>query len=149
MSAEPIRFHTELLQTGANTGIVVPPAVIAQLARGGRPAVAVSVNGYQYRTTVGVMGGKSMLPFSAAHREASGLKGGDAIDVELTLDLAPRTVDLPQDLEAALAAEPALQAAFQKLAPSHKKAHVEAVTGAKAPETRARRVAAVLAKLRG
>ena len=148
MTAQTIRFNTQLLQTGATTtGIVVPPEVIAQLAAGGRPALVVSVNGYSYRTTVGVMGGKSMLPFSAAHREASGLKGGDPVEVEVALDLEPRTVELPGDLEAALAAAPGLRAAFLKQAPSRQKADVEAVAGAKAADTRARRIAAILAKL--
>ena len=148
MTAPTIRFSTQLLQTGGTTtGIVVPPEVIAQLAGGGRPALVVSVNGYAYRTTVGVMRGKSMLPFSAAHREASGLKGGDAIEVEVALDLEPRTVDLPEDLEAALAAAAGLREAFLKQAPSRQKADVEAVAGAKAADTRTRRIAAIVAKL--
>jgi hypothetical protein len=41
--------------------------------------VLVEVNGYQYRNTVGLMGGKHMLSVSAAVRAATGLKGGDAI----------------------------------------------------------------------
>ena len=41
--------------TGNNTGIVVPEEAIGQLAAGRRPSVLVSVNGYGYRNTVGVM----------------------------------------------------------------------------------------------
>ncbi len=145
-----IRFQTLLLQTGkTTTGIEVPAEMIAQLAAGARPALAVRVNGYGYRTTVGVMGGKSLLPFSAQHREASGLKGGDAISVEIELDLSPRTVDIPEDLERAFAADPSLRTAFLKQAPSRQKADVDNVTGAKSEETRVRRIGAIVAKLRG
>ena len=92
------------------------------------------------------MGGRYLLPFSAARRQESGIKGGDAIDVELTLDTAPRTVDVPADLRAALDASPTA-AAWQKLSNSNRKAQVESVQGAKAAETRTRRIVAIVAKL--
>ena len=93
------------------------------------------------------MGGKYLLPFSAARRQESGIKGGDPIDVELTLDTAPRTVDVPADLRAALDASPTAAAAWEKLSHSNRKAQVESVQGAKAAETRARRIAAIVTKL--
>ena len=49
------RFETTMSQFGNNTGIEVPPAVLEALGGGKRPAVVVSVNGYEYRSTVGVM----------------------------------------------------------------------------------------------
>lgn len=76
----------------------------------------------------------------------SGIKGGDPVDVEPTLDTAPRTVDVPADLRAALDASPAA-AAWEKLSHSNRKAQVESVQGAKAAETRARRIAAIVTKL--
>ncbi len=148
MTTTPIRFSTRLLQTGkTTTGIEVPADILERLGGGARPAVAVRVNDYAYRTTAGVMGGKTLLPFSAEHRAASALKGGDAIEVELVLDTAPRTVDIPADLDRALEAEPALRAAFLKQAPSRQKADVQNILGAKAPETRARRIEAIVARL--
>lgn len=149
MTGTPIRFVTRLLQTGrTTTGIEVPADVLRQLGGGARPAVAVTVSGYAYRTTVGVMGGKTLLPFSAAHRTASGLEGGQAIEVELSLDAAPRSLDIPADLEAALAAAPALRAAFLNQAPSRQKADVQTILGARSPQTRARRIEAIMARLR-
>ena len=147
MTTQPIRFLTHLLKTGANTtGIPVPPDVLAKLGAGGRPAVAVSVNGYSYRSTVGVMGGQSLLPFSSAHREASGLQGGDTIEVEIALDTRSREVEAPEDLRNALHAAGAVPA-FEKQAPSRRRADIENVTGAKTDETRARRIAAIVGKL--
>jgi hypothetical protein len=144
-----MRFETTMSQTGNNTGIEVPPEVIEALGGGKRPPVLVRVNGYEYRSTVGVMGGRSLIPFSSDKRAETGIGGGDAIDVEVELDTAPRTVEVPADFQAALEAAPGALAAFEALAPSHKKAHVTAIEQAKAAETRQRRIDAAVAKLVG
>lgn len=141
-----MRFETTLSQFGNNTGIEVPPSVLDALGGGRRPAVSVTVNGYTFRTTVGAMRGLALVPFSAERRRESGLAGGDAIVVDLELDDAPREVEVPSDLADALGAAGAREA-FDRLSPSARKAHVSNVDSAKAPETRARRVAAILAKL--
>ena len=141
-----VEYRTEMALTGRNTGIPVPEEVLDQLAGGRRPAVAVEVNGYRYASTVGAMGGRSLIPFSSAHRAASGIGGGDALTVRLDLDAAPREVAVPDDLEAALR-DAGLEEAFSRLAPSRRKAHVVSVEGAKAADTRARRVAAVVTEL--
>jgi hypothetical protein len=136
-----------MFQTGNNTGIEVPADVIAGLGAGKRPAVVVVVNGYQYRSTVAPMGGKYLLPFSADRRQESGIRGGDAIEVELTLDAAPRTVEVPEDLQLALNASPTAGSTWEKLSYTHKKEHVRSVLDAKKAETRARRISAVITKL--
>ena len=141
-----MRFETTLFTSGNNTGIEVPPAVVEQLGGGKRPAVLVDVNGFEYRSTVAVMGSRYLIPFSSDKRAATGLTGGDAITVELTLDTAPRTVELPDDLAAALRGGDA-QANFDALSPSARKAHVTNVESAKTAETRQRRIDAIVAKL--
>ncbi|KSU52073.1 YdeI/OmpD-associated family protein [Microbacterium enclense] len=141
-----MRFDTTLSQTGNNTGIEVPPEVIDELGGGKRPAVVVDVNGYVYASTIGVMGGRFLIPFSSDKRAATGLSGGDAITVTLTLDTTPRTVEVPDDLAAALAAA-GVRASFDALSPSARKAHVTSVQSAKAADTRARRITAVVDKL--
>jgi Bacteriocin-protection, YdeI or OmpD-Associated/Domain of unknown function (DUF1905) len=144
-----VKFSTTMFQMGNNTGIEVPADVVAALDAGKRPPVVVRVNGYEYRSTVAPMGGKYLLPFSADRRKESGIQGGDAIDVELTLDTAPRTVGVPDDLQSALDASPAAGAAWDKLSNTHKKEHARSVLDAKKPETRTRRIAAVISKLEG
>lgn len=141
-----MRFETTLFQTGNNTGIEVPPEIVDALGGGKRAAVIVTVNGFTYPSTLAVMGGRHLLPFSSDKRAATGLAGGDAIVVDLELDTAPRTVEIPADLAAALL-DAGVTAAFDALAPSAKKAHVTNVESAKAPETRARRIDAIVAKL--
>lgn len=141
-----MRFETTLWQMGNNTGIEVPPEVVEGLGGGKRAAVTVDVNGYVYSSTLGVMGGRQLIPYSADKRTATGLAGGDPITVDLTLDTAERITEVPDDLAAALA-DAGARAAFDALAPSVRKAHAGSVTEAKAPETRARRIAKILAAL--
>lgn len=84
-----VTFDTTVAATGNKTGIVVPDKLIERLNAGRRPAVLVNVNGYEYRNTVGVMGGKHMVSISAAIRKETGLKGGDPIAVKLTVAETP------------------------------------------------------------
>jgi antitoxin component of MazEF toxin-antitoxin module len=133
-------FETTVAATGNNTGIAVPDEVIEQLGAGRRPPVLVVVNGYEYRTTVGVMGGRPMVSISAAVRQATGLKGGDPVRVTLTVADSPREVDVPPDLAEALAADETAGAFFATLSNSLQRYHVDTVSGAKTPETRQRRI---------
>jgi hypothetical protein len=141
-----MRFETAMAQTGNNTGIPVPEEVVTALGGGKRAAVSVTVNGYAYQSTLASMGGQFFIPFSSDKRKATGIAGGDVIVVDLELDAAPRTVEVPADLAAALDTA-GLRAAFDALAPSHRKAHVTAIEEAKAAATRERRVAAAVAKI--
>lgn len=131
------------------TGIEVPAAVITALGSSQKPAVVVTLDGYVYRTTIGVMGGRHLIPVSAEHRAAAGLAAGDAVDVTLELDTEPRVLEVPTDLAAALDAEPALHEAFGKLSYSRQRQHTLAVEGAKTAATRQRRIDGVLGQLRG
>jgi hypothetical protein len=139
-------FKTNIKQVGNNTGIEVPAENIAELNAGKKPAVLVDVSGYQYNNTVGVMGGKYMISLSSAHRAASGLKGGDAVTVTLTLETAPRTVEMPSELLEALAGAN-LETVFAGLAPSKRKEFVRQVTDAKSQETRERRIEKIITQL--
>jgi uncharacterized protein YdeI (YjbR/CyaY-like superfamily) len=64
-----------------------------------------------------------------------------------TMDTAPREVEVPGDLAAALAAAPDARAFFDGLTDSQRKGFVTSVTSAKQPETRARRVDGAVAAL--
>lgn len=140
-------YTTIVWAEGNNTGLEVPADVIAALGSSKRPPVVVSLAGYSYRSTVAVMGGMFMIPLSKANREAAGVNGGDQVEVTLELDQAPRTVDVPDDLAVALEAKPGARAAFDTTAPSMRKEYVRQVESAKAAETRARRIAAIVEKL--
>ena len=136
----PTFTATLLLGGKTATGIEVPPEIIDALGGGKRPAVAVTIAGFTFSTTLGSMGGKIMIPFSAERRASAGVAAGDELQVGIVLDAAPKVIEVPDDLAAALDAA-GVRAAFDGLAPSHRKEHVRAVTEAKKPETRQRRIA--------
>jgi hypothetical protein len=129
------------------TGVEVPAGVLAGLGAGKRPKVLVTINGHRYRSSVGSMGGRSLLPLSADVRAATGVAAGDDIEIDLALDTAERSVTVPADLAAALAAVPGARAAFDALSYSNRHRHVLAVEGAKTEATRRRRIDRVVAEL--
>lgn len=135
-----MKFTATIHQMGNNTGIDVPPAVRDALGGGKNPLVRVTLAGHSWPSKIATMGDKLLIGVSADIRRITGVKGGEIHEVEVTLDDKPRIVEAPGDLQAALDADPVARAAWDKLAPSHKKAHVTAIEGAKAAETRLRRV---------
>jgi hypothetical protein len=137
---ESVTFEAVLSASGNNTGIEVPDEVIKQLGHGRRAPVLVDVNGYEYRSTVAVMGGRCLIGLSAAVRAATGLKGGDPIRVTLRVADTPRQVDVPTDFAAALDAEEPARRFFDALSNSMQRYHVDNINAAKAPETRRRRI---------
>ncbi|MFN3602881.1 MAG: methyltransferase domain-containing protein [Dietzia sp.] len=143
-------FRTVLESTGGNNvAIVVPTEVVSAFDRGKRVPVRVTVDGgYTYSSTITSMGGRYLLSFNAETREATGRTAGDEIEVRLELDDAPRTVTVPQALDAALRSDPAAAAAWATLSYSKQKEHARSVDSAKADETRARRVDKVMDSLR-
>jgi hypothetical protein len=142
-------FTTTLLQSGNNVGIEIPDAVVAELG-GKRVPVVITLNGaYTYRNTTAVMGGQNLVGLSAEHRAGSGFGGGDVVEVTMLRDDAPREVEVPPALAAALASDPEAAAAWDSLAYSHRKEHARAISEAKADDTRERRVAKAIAMLRG
>ncbi|GEA87528.1 YdeI/OmpD-associated family protein [Cellulomonas cellasea] len=143
-----MELRTEVLGTGGTTaGIVVPDDAVTALGGGRRPKVVATVNGFTYRTSIAAMDGRFLVPLSAERRAAAGVAAGDAVDVTLELDTAPREVTVPEDLAAALDAQPGARARFDALSFSNRQRHVLAVEGAKASETRARRVEKVVAAM--
>lgn len=136
-------------ENGNGTGIVVPPEIITGFNKGKRPPVRVTINGYTYRSTVAVMGGEFMIPLAAEHRSAAGVQGGQQADVTLELDEEPRTVTVPDELAAALAAKPGAREAFDAHSYSARKEFVRQVNDAKAEETRQRRIATIVGKVSG
>jgi len=144
-----MNFRGELLATGATTtGFLVADDLVAALGGGGRPKVVVTVNGCTWRGSIARMGGDYWLGVSAERRAATGIAAGQVLDVEVVLDTEERRVEVPDDLAAALEAEPEAQRFFDGLSYSNKSWHVLQVAGAKTPETRARRIEKSVALLR-
>lgn len=139
-SEESVEFDTAISASGNKAGIVVPPEVVAALGAGSRPAVVVDLNGYTYRTSIGVRAGRHLIGVSAAVRADSGLQAGDLVHVRLSVATEPRAVDVPDDFAEALASS-GTRAFFDRLANSLQRYHIDNINDAKQPETRSRRIA--------
>lgn len=142
------RYKTTIFRDGSVCFIPVPfdpKAVFGKV----RAPVVVKLGGHSFRSTIAAMGGDVFVPLRRSNREAAGLEGGETLTVELELDTAKRVVSPPRDLVAALRAAPPAWERWRELSFTHQREHVEAVEGAKRPETRARRIACAVAMLRG
>jgi uncharacterized protein YdeI (YjbR/CyaY-like superfamily) len=99
------------------------------------------LNGFPIRGFLAPMGDGTHGLTVNKHMQAGAKAGpGDRVRVVLEVDEAPRTVELPPDLERALRKSPAAKAVFEKLSYTHRKDYAAWVAEAKRPETRATRV---------
>ena len=127
-----MKFQATILPGGKTaTGIEVPGDVLAALGGGKRPRVKVTINGYTYRSTVGSMGGRSLVPVSAEVRSRSGVQAGDRVEVEVVADTEARTVDVPADSQAPCGA-------IQKLSAPGSACPTAPSTGTPSPSSRPR-----------
>jgi hypothetical protein len=142
-----MEFRCEVEPTEPMRGLEVPAEVVEALGGGERPPVTIVVNGHSWRSRIAKMRGRYLIGFSKANRAAAGVDTGDQVEVAVELDTEPRVIAEPEDLTRALDADPAARAAWDALAPSHRRRHIHAIESAKKPETRARRIEKALAEL--
>ena len=144
-----IRMTATLVPRGPAAAVVLDRDHVAEVGEGAKrfPVVA-TVNGYTWRTTVTRMRGEFLLGLNRAVRQQAGVEAGDAVEVELELDTAPREVEVPDALASALAENPKARAAFDQLAYTHRKEYARWIDEAKRDETRQRRVTQALQMLR-
>jgi hypothetical protein len=143
-----MRFRTKILSAGKTAaGIEVPAKVVAALGSSKRPPVRVTINGFTYRSTVAVMGGKFMLGISNEVRQSAGVAAGETVDIDLELDDQPRDVELPADFAAALDRDAKAKKFFEGLSYS-KKLRLVIPIDIKNVETRKQRIAETVKGLR-
>jgi len=144
-----IRLSTTLVPRGAAAAIVLDDEQVTAVGEGARrfPVVA-TVNGYSWRTSVVRMGGEFLVGLNRDVRRQAGVEAGDAVEVGLALDTAPRVVDVPEALAEALAADAQARAFFDGLAYTHRKEYAQWIAEAKRENTRERRVARAIEMLR-
>ena len=131
------------------TFIPVPREVNEQLGLKGRPKIQAVIAGQPYRGSLMPAGdGTFVLGVLKSIQETGGLKHGDTIEVLIELDTEPRTVEPPADLANALARDKRAAATWEKLSVTNKKEMARSLEEAKKPETRKKRLAAAVAKLR-
>jgi hypothetical protein len=140
-----------VLQTsgkGAATSITIPFDVPTAFGKRGRVAVRGTINGVAYRSSVFRMGdAPHFMVVNRRMREATGLQAGQTASVVMERDDEARSVEVPADFDAALRANAEALVAWGRLSFTHQREHVEAITEAKRPETRARRIAKSIEQL--
>lgn len=140
---------TTLASRGPGTAIVLDGDQVAAIGEGAkRFPVTATVKGHTWRTTVVRMGGEFLVGLSREVRDAAGVQAGETVEAKLALDTAPREVEVPPDLAAALAGDAEASAKFDALAYSHRKEFARWVAEAKREETRARRIEQALEMIR-
>jgi Bacteriocin-protection, YdeI or OmpD-Associated/Domain of unknown function (DUF1905) len=147
--SEPLRLHTTLHPRGPAAAVLLDDDQVARVG-GGRKAfpVRVTLNGHTLRLRLARMGGENMIGFSKAARQEAGVEPGDEVEVEIALDDAPREVEVPVELSAALEGDPDARRAFEGLSFTHRKEYARWVAEAKKAETRERRIAETLERLK-
>jgi hypothetical protein len=149
-SPGPHRFTAVLQEArGGGAGVLIPKDVAK--AMGGRKQFRVvgTLNGVPLRSSTFPYEGEGLwLGVHKATREAAGAAFGDEVELAISRDDAPRVLELPPELEAALAAEPSLRDRFESLSFTRRRELAESIAKAKKPDTSAARVARALTALR-
>lgn len=114
----------------------------------GKVPVKFTVGEHCYRSTIAVYGGVHMMVFNRQMREETGFKAGDRIRATLERDTDERKVDIPEDVHKAMAQAGVLEI-FAATSYSHQKEHVAWINDTKKQETRERRIAKLIAVLKG
>jgi Bacteriocin-protection, YdeI or OmpD-Associated/Domain of unknown function (DUF1905) len=142
------RFTVELERVGKTATMFRVPFDLSDAFGRARPPVRVTIRGHEWRTTPGVYDGVGHIVVNRSVKKATGVDAGERVEVTMALDTEPRTVEVPEDLEAALARDKDARSAFEGLSFTHRREYAEWIEEAKRPETRARRVAETLERVR-
>lgn len=141
-----IRFEAEI-QEGHRGGALVELPFDPRTELGSaRAKVVATFDGHPYRGSVAVMNGRAFIGVRSDVRAAISKGVGDSVVVTVRRDDAPRTVAVPDELQAALE-EAGLTSAFAALSYTARREAAEAVNGAKRPETRFRRIQGIVSGL--
>lgn len=133
---------------GIDGAYVVIPFDVPQAFGARRVKVAVTFDGEPYRGSIVPMGGEFLLGLTKAVRQVIGKGPGDTVAVVLRRDEEPRIVTLGDDARAALDADEAARAAFDKMSYSHQRQYQLWIDEAKTEATRAKRIQGMLERVR-
>ena len=133
---------------GTWTYLDIPIEVSKKFDAKGQVNVKGLINGHPYQTSARPHGtGWHYIVVNKSIRDAIGVTTGDVVRVVMSLDTAPRTVEIPPDLIGALESDGKYSRLFEELSYSRQKEFVDWLESAKREETRRRRVAQSLEML--
>lgn len=144
------KFKVKLLShAGTEAAVLRPPFnVVEVFQRKGRVPVKGTIDGFPFRSSLMNMGDGHMMVVNAQLRAGAKCKAGDNVTVLMELDEDKRTVEVPAHLKKIIDRDPKAREFWPKLSFTHQKEYVREIEGAKKPETRDKRIAAMMEALR-
>jgi hypothetical protein len=149
-STKQHKFRAKLIgQTGSEVAALKPPfSVVDVFQIKGRVPVKGTINGFPFRSSLMNMGDGHMMAVNAQLRAGAACKAGDTVAVVMELDHEERTVEVPAYLMKLIDSDRKARQFWDQLSFTHRKEYVREIEGAKKPETRERRTAAMMQALR-
>jgi hypothetical protein len=142
----PKRFRSNLVRTRSKTFVLLPFDPNDVWGQKDRHYVKGNVGSCRIRGLLRVEDEGWVLPLGAAWLRDNPLPMSGALDVVLEPD-GPQSEALAADITQALEESPEAHALFQSVAPFYRKNFLRSIDQAKRPETRAARIAEMVAML--
>lgn len=143
---EDARTFTATIEGSARGGAFVRVPFDVEVVYGSkRVPVRATFDGVEYRGSLVRMGGDChVLGVLKEIRERLGKSIGDDVEVVIVVDMEPRVVEVPVDLERALARVEGASAVFDSLSYTRRREYARSVEQAVRPETREARIDRIL-----
>jgi hypothetical protein len=145
-----LEFEAVVEADGPGAFVRLPDDTAERFGTRARFPVSATFNGVAYRgSTMPTGDGRFCLGLTKAVRADAGVAVGDPVRVTVERDAEERTVEVPDDLSAALAGRPDAARRFEQLSFTHRKEYVEWIQSAKRADTRARRLQKAVGMIAG
>lgn len=144
------KFKVKLIgQPDSEVAALKPPFdVVEVFQRKGRVPVKGTINGFPFRSSLMNMGDGHMMVVNAQLRAGGNCKAGDTVSVVMEIDEEERKVDVPAYLKKIIDGDARARESWPRLSFTRQKEYVREIDGAKRPETREKRITAMLDALR-
>lgn len=141
------RFEAVVSASGGLVVVPLPFRPDAAWGARGRHHLCGTVGGRPWRGELQGQGDQAFLPLGPVWRRDNGIDAGQVVEVVLAPE-GPQIETMGEDVAAALRPEPEAAAFFADLPTFYRNNYARWIAQAKRPETRARRVAELVALLR-
>ena len=129
--------------------VPVPPEVAAALCEAGTRRVVGALNGHPIRRALhGIGNGDYQLLLGKGALKEAGAAYGETVEVALLPDPDPDHVEVPAELDAALAMDDEARARWETFTPGQQRGYAGHVAQAKRPATREKRALELAHKIR-